>query len=348
MRTFKRNNKWAYDFRLKDKRYRKYGFKTKKEAEAAGNEKYNEVKNGFNSYHNISFAKYVLDWIEVYKKDYVSTKTYSDYQRIYRKIDEYFENTEMKDVTRVSYQQFLTAYKNKLSQDQLGRINALCKKVVETAIYDGLITKNFTFNAQVTSAKPHVKLETDKYLNLDELANMKRYFENKIQYLAPSTHIILVMIETGGRFSDCINLKREDINEVKGELFLNGTKNDSAPRYVTVSNELIRILLDYANKRPASMNGYLFTYAGEQITNSTVNKAIKNACADLNITRNITSHAFRHTHASYLIHKGINIYYISKRLGHSDISVTLNKYGHLLKEGQKQEDERTLELIKKI
>lgn len=348
MRIFKRNSKWAYDFRLKDKRYRKYGFKTKKEAQAAGNEKYSEVIKGTYLDKKITFSKYVLDWIEVYKKDYVSPKTYSDYQRIYKKVDEYFEDTEMKEVTRVEYQQFLTAYKDKLSQDQLGRINALCKKVVETAIYDGLITKNFTFNAQVNSTKPHVKLETDKYLNLDELISMKKHFKNKIQYLAPSTHIILVMIETGGRFSDCINLKREDINEVKGKLFLNGTKNDSAPRYVTVSNNLIRILLDYANKRPTSMNGYLFTHAGEQITNSTVNKAIKKACTDLNITRNITSHAFRHTHASYLIHKGINIYYISKRLGHSDISVTLNKYGHLLKEGQKQEDDRTLELIKKI
>lgn len=32
------------------------------------------------------------------------------------------------------------------------------------------------------------------------------------------------MIETGGRFSDCINLTRKDINEFKLEIFLNGTK----------------------------------------------------------------------------------------------------------------------------
>ncbi|UXR87647.1 tyrosine-type recombinase/integrase [Staphylococcus felis] len=127
-------------------------------------------------------------------------------------------------------------------------------------------------------------------------------------------------------------MKREDINEVKSELFLNGAKNDNAPRHVGVSNKLIKILLNYISKRPASINGYIFTHAGQQITNSTVNKAIKTACASLDIKRNITSHAFRHTHASYLIHKDVNIYYISKRLGHSDISVTLNKYGHLLKE----------------
>ncbi|WP_422060762.1 tyrosine-type recombinase/integrase [Staphylococcus felis] len=157
---------------------------------------------------------------------------------------------------------------------------------------------------------------------------------------------MLVMIETGGRFSDCINIKREDINEVKSELFLNGTKNENASRHVGVLNKLIKILLNYISKCPASINGYIYT-CRKQITNSTVNKAIKTACASLGIKRNITSHSFRHTHASYLIHKDVNIYYISKRLGHSDISVTLNKYGHLLKEAQKEEEIKTVDLYKK-
>ncbi|HEC2229526.1 TPA: site-specific integrase [Staphylococcus delphini] len=348
MRLYKRDGKWGYDIHHNSKRYRKAGFRTKKEAESAGNEKYQQLTKGVHSKNKISFASYSLDWIEVYKKDYVTSKTYKDYERIQRKISEYFGDLEINKVTREHYQKFLTYNRDSLSQDQLGRINALCKKIVSTAIYDGLLTRDFTLNSQVISRKAPKKLEVDKFLNVDELKEMKQYFENKVEYLAPSTHIILVMIETGGRFSDCINMKREDINEVKGELFLNGTKNDNAPRHVSVSNKLIKTLLDYISKRPSSFSGYIFTHAGQQITNSTVNKAIKTACETLEIKRNITSHAFRHTHASYLIHKGINIYYISKRLGHSDISVTLNKYGHLLNEAQKEEEEKTLELINKL
>ncbi|WP_278925315.1 Arm DNA-binding domain-containing protein [Staphylococcus auricularis] len=43
MQIVKRNNTWAYDMRIDDKRFRKTGFKTKKEAQAAANEKYIEI-----------------------------------------------------------------------------------------------------------------------------------------------------------------------------------------------------------------------------------------------------------------------------------------------------------------
>jgi integrase len=40
-------------------------------------------------------------------------------------------------------------------------------------------------------------------------------------------------------------------------------------------------------------------------------------------------HSLRHTHASALIDSGMNILSISRRLGHSKPTVTLNTYGHL-------------------
>lgn len=348
MQIVKRNNTWAYDMRIDDKRFRKTGFKTKKEAQAAANEKYIEILKSEEKKSAIAFSKYMYDWIEIYKKDYVSQQTYRHYIRIYEKVNAYFGEKEINKITREEYQKFLTRYIDTLSQDQLGRVHSLCNKVVEHAVYDGFLRKSFTFDAQVVSKKPHYKKEQDKYLNIHELKKIKHYFESKTEYLAPSTHIILMMIETGGRFSDCINLTKKDINKQKGELFLNGTKNDSAPRHVAVTDKLIKILLNYANNRPIPISGYLFTHNGEQITNTTVNKAVKQACKHLNIDRNITSHAFRHTHASYLIHEGINIYYISKRLVHSDISVTLNKYGHLLKESLEEENHRTIEKMENL
>jgi integrase len=41
-------------------------------------------------------------------------------------------------------------------------------------------------------------------------------------------------------------------------------------------------------------------------------------------------HALRHTHVSMLIRKGVDILTISRRIGHSKPSVTLDVYGHLL------------------
>jgi integrase len=52
-------------------------------------------------------------------------------------------------------------------------------------------------------------------------------------------------------------------------------------------------------------------------------------CAeDLGIPE-VTYHALRHTHASQLIHAGVDIVTISKRLGHSKPDITLRVYAHL-------------------
>ena len=40
-------------------------------------------------------------------------------------------------------------------------------------------------------------------------------------------------------------------------------------------------------------------------------------------------HDLRHSHASYLIHRGIPIIAISQRLGHEKIETTLQTYAHL-------------------
>lgn len=50
----------------------------------------------------------------------------------------------------------------------------------------------------------------------------------------------------------------------------------------------------------------------------------------------ITLHDLRHSHASLLISKGQNILVVAQRLGHTDISMTLNTYSHLLPNAQEQ------------
>lgn len=54
--------------------------------------------------------------------------------------------------------------------------------------------------------------------------------------------------------------------------------------------------------------------------------------------KKIKIHDFRHSHASYLIANGMNIVAVSKRLGHSDVNMTLKVYTHLFK---KNDDEIT-------
>ena len=48
------------------------------------------------------------------------------------------------------------------------------------------------------------------------------------------------------------------------------------------------------------------------------------------IKKGFTIHSMRHTHATLLLKKGVNIKVVSERLGHSSATVTMNIYAHVL------------------
>lgn len=64
-------------------------------------------------------------------------------------------------------------------------------------------------------------------------------------------------------------------------------------------------------------------------------------CSMRVLHRKITPHIFRHTHASLMLEKGMNIDAISERLGHTNSKVTREIYLHVTK---KLQDKRNAEI----
>jgi molybdenum cofactor synthesis domain-containing protein len=52
--------------------------------------------------------------------------------------------------------------------------------------------------------------------------------------------------------------------------------------------------------------------------------------------KKIRIHDLRHSHVAYLINQGVQPLIIKERLGHKDIKITLNTYGHLYPSQQKE------------
>lgn len=50
----------------------------------------------------------------------------------------------------------------------------------------------------------------------------------------------------------------------------------------------------------------------------------------------IRPHGLRHSHVALLIALGVNVLSIANRLGHRDVSLTLNVYGHLMHDARRE------------
>lgn len=122
--------------------------------------------------------------------------------------------------------------------------------------------------------------------------------------------------------------------------YIDEYKTDSSPRYVEVSKDDMKFIVQSVSKLPTTIDGSVFG----NLTINAVNKRLKAYCNDLGV-KEITSHTLKHTHCSYLLAKCVSIYYISKSLGHKNISVTTEVYSHLLEEQYKEENQKAVEII---
>ncbi len=115
-------------------------------------------------------------------------------------------------------------------------------------------------------------------------------------------------------------------------------KNKASYRQIVLPKNLVNILKEYKviceQEYDFAENNFVF--GGKfPLSSQTVRRRL-NEYADKAGVKRIRVHDLRHSHASLLINKGQNILIVSQRLGHSDITQTLNTYSHLFPNVQKQ------------
>ncbi len=113
--------------------------------------------------------------------------------------------------------------------------------------------------------------------------------------------------------------------------YITAPKTESSNRIVTMPNFLVKELKDYTNK--------VYELKAEErifpITDRAIQKRMKQKVEKLGL-KSIRVHDLRHSHIAFLIEKGTQPLIISKRVGHDSVMTTMNIYGHLYPDKQKQ------------
>lgn len=153
--------------------------------------------------------------------------------------------------------------------------------------------------------------------------------------------LIKVLYETGMRKGELLGLRIEDMGDgARNEIAIverdnrNGARvKNGAERTVNVSKELMQSYEQYLiEEYPDVLPDYVFVnLRGENIgapmNYRSLNQLMSNLSDKTGI--NVHPHLFRHTHATELIREGMDMFRVSKRLGHRSLQTTMNTYTHL-------------------
>jgi integrase/recombinase XerD len=160
-----------------------------------------------------------------------------------------------------------------------------------------------------------------KTLSMDDIEKMLETITN-IKHRA----IFLVLISTGIRMSELLNLKILDIDSKNEVIHIIGGKGKKS-REVQLPHKL----LIYLRKYYKTYKPYIYLFESKdhnKYSASSVNKIIKRASTRAGIKKSVSAHILRHSYATNLMENNVGLRYIQELLGHKS-SKTTEIYTHV-------------------
>ncbi len=130
--------------------------------------------------------------------------------------------------------------------------------------------------------------------------------------------IIKLLYSSGLRLQELVDLKRNCIDFDRNLIFVKSGKGKK-DRITLLSEELKLDLLKYYSNYNFKTN-YLIEGRNNKYSKKSVQKVLK--IAGETIGKRVTPHMLRHSFATHLLESGVDIRYIQKLLGHSDVRTT--------------------------
>ena len=325
-----------------------------------------EVESGLIVDGNIpTFAQYVEIWTKDYALKELAPSTYYRYKRMLEtRITPYFGHYKLNKIKPTDIMRFydlleedtqIVRRKNNngkktrkpLSQKTILEHHRLLSAMLHRAVYWQLIVSNPAERVQAPKTKKPKRKYYDDEQSKALISNLMELTEEQFKYKVA----IILTIFTGVRLGELMGLEWDDINFREGIVSINRSsqyladkgvftktpKTESSIRDVAIPDFVVSLLEDYKYWYDEQKYQYgelwydsnrLFVQAdGKPMHPSTISKWFEKFVAQIGLPV-INFHGLRHTNATLLIAQNIDVSVVAARLGHAQITTTLNFYVH--------------------
>ncbi len=350
------------------KRRRKYKTVngTKSEAKKVMRQMVYEMENGIAiEPSKMTVAEFLRQWLSDYCKPNLAPRSYESYKMIVEKhlIPE-LGNIKLKKLKPFHIQSYQSkklssgrrdGKKGGLSNTTVNRHNTLLSSALNYAVRMQMLPKN-----PAKAVKPPREDNREMVvLNEDQIKKLLDNCEDDWIY-----NIIYFSVNTGMRRGEVIGLRWKDVefnnkvvrvNQIcqrirnKGIIFKE-PKTQASRRSIAISRDLIKLLKNIRkkqNEQKLFMGEKYYTEQnlvfcnddGTPMNPQGVTRKFKQVAKSAGFP-DMRLHDLRHTHASLLLSKNISPKVIQERLGHKNISQTLDTYSHVSPKMQREAAEK--------
>ena len=326
MSVFKRgDNNWYYRFQLNGKEYYRAckGATTKKDAELYEAVIKTELMKGnlgiIEEKKKATLKEGVVLYLEYSRINKKSTSNDNAYTEAFKKF--FKVNTFIEEITPSLIEDFKKwLSKKKLSKSTINRYLQALSKMFNVCLDNDLLLVNPMKKVKLLKTDNHtirVLLKTEEKILFKFLP--KFYFEDiKNKKGSLLKLIVKFALKTGTRKEEILSLKWINIDFVKNTIELLNTKSGKK-RVIPLPRSLKKILLKLKKQ---SASEYVFVNPKTGTRYKDIKRSFNHAVKMSGIEK-LRFHDLRHTFATRLIEKSVDIVVAKELLGHANISTTM-------------------------
>lgn len=358
----------GFDLNGKPMIHRKTIHGTKKDAEIELAKFVTEVQNGLViDGKSLKFSEFVEIWKRDYGSKELAPTTYKRYCRMLEtRILPYFGHFYISKIRPTDIMKFYdllekdtqivrkkgnngSKTKKPLSGKTILEHHRLLRAMLHRAVYWQLIVSNPAERVQPPKAKKPKRRSYDDEQTKILLENLENLSVEDTKYKVA----IILTIFTGVRLGELMGLEWQDVDFRNGIISINRSsqylsdmgvftkvpKTESSIREIAIPEFIISLLEEYKlwYEEQKSLYGELWTNSdrlfvqadGKPMHPSSISKWFVKYVSTIGLPV-INFHGLRHTNASLLVAQNVDIAVVSARLGHAQISTTLDFYVHPL------------------
>ena len=260
----------------------------------------------------------------------LSKNTIAAYKRDLNRFDQYLAlaNKELKSITTEDLPLYLAWLRGLNNTDFSMGESSIARNVVAIRnFYDFLSREHGFANIASDIHPPKIPKRLPKALTL---ANIDSFLKvTRVDKFAKRDRALLELLyATGGRVSEIINLKVDDLQFSVDHTSVRLTGKGGKQRVVPVGKFAQDALNDYLNNSRKDLlkvqsNKFLFLNGrGGALTRQSAWKIVVTQAKTAGITEELSPHSLRHSFATHLLDGGADIRVVQELLGHSSVTTT--------------------------
>lgn len=249
----------------------------------------------------------------------IGDKSRQSYEDAFAKAAD-LHSRRIRDLKTEDYQQVIDSLVQRgLSRSLCEKQRLLFSKLCQYAMKQDIIDKNY---AQLLELPSKGEAKT-RVLSDEEIGRIRGMLGDP--KLGPTAEIALVLCYSGMRINELLQMERANVH-LADRYMVGGEKTDAGRnRTIPIHREIIPIIAKWMDGNTTSW--LLHTSAGTAKDADNVRKAFRSLMKACEIS-GVTPHTCRHTAATKMVAAGVRPEIIKQILGHSDFSMTVNRYIH--------------------